>query len=147
MINMAVLLCILTTTKQSIYPECISTYISEGSLKLEVPIEFDEPQTICFVEDGSVAASSSEPLSITLSSLPPLLINVILPPSYPLTMPPELVSIRATHSWLLNITRLQAILNEMWQPGEGVLYNWIEYLRTGEFLPAMNMVASDGTIQ
>lgn len=129
-------------------------------LKLEIPVEFPEPKTVTLVqEDSSTSTSTSisttanpdiyaqQPLS--LSSLPPLVVSLILPPSYPLASPPHVASIRATNLWLPQSLRLQAILTRMWQPGEGILYNWIEFIRTGEFLTALSLTSSadDHTIR
>lgn len=126
---------------QSIYPECVSSEITDGTLKLEIPIEFDVPRKVCLVQDGTLATSSTsdadDQLILFLSSLPPLMISMILPPSYPLNSPPCLVSVRAIHLWMPYINRLKDLLTNMWQPGEGVLYNWIEFIRNGEFLSAL----------
>lgn len=81
-------------------------------------------------------------MSISLSALPPLLLYIILPPSYPIHSPPEISSFRASHLWLPDIERLQAALLEMWQAGEPLLYNWVEYIRTGDFLEKMDLLSS-----
>ena len=77
--------------------------------------------------------------TLILSVLPPLLLHIILPPSYPLHSPPKIVSLRAAHMWIPNIQILQTALTEMWQIGEQVLYNWVEYIRTGEFLQTIKL--------
>ncbi|RDB29614.1 E3 ubiquitin-protein ligase itt1 [Hypsizygus marmoreus] len=132
---------------ESIYPECMSGQIADNSLKLQIPIEFDEPQAVCIVQDDtmSTSCSSSEPdpqLNLSLSSLPPLMISMILPPSYPLSNPPYLTSIRASYLWVPQISRLQDILTNMWQPGEGILYTWIEFIRSGDFLHSLSLTSS-----
>lgn len=131
----------MVANTQSIYPECVSSEITDGTLKLEIPIEFDVPRKVCLVQDGTLATSSTsdadDQLILFLSSLPPLMISMILPPSYPLNSPPCLVSVRAIHLWMPYINRLKDLLTNMWQPGEGVLYNWIEFIRNGEFLSAL----------
>jgi E3 ubiquitin-protein ligase RNF14 len=84
--------------------------------------------------------SSASPSCISLSTLPPLLLQVVLPPTYPMHDPPQIVSFRATHSWLDRMSALKTLLLEMWQPGaEGVLYRWVEYIRNGEFLQPMEL--------
>ncbi|KAF5377546.1 hypothetical protein D9615_005196 [Tricholomella constricta] len=126
---------------QSIYPECISSEITGNSLRLEIPVEFDESYTVCVVQDVSSSMSnisnSDAQITLSLSSLPSLMISVTLPASYPLESPPTVTSIRASHLWLPHLSRLQKILTDMWQPGEGVLYAWIEFLRIGEFLQSL----------
>jgi E3 ubiquitin-protein ligase RNF14 len=57
-------------------------------------------------------------------------------------LPPEISSIRASHLWLPGIEQLQAALLAMWQAGEPLLYNWVEYIRTGDFLEKMNLLSS-----
>ena len=123
---------------------------SEGHIKLEIPVEFEVPRSV-IIEDISIPIStvslrgedkiSSESReTLILSVLPPLLLHVILPPSYPLHSPPEIVSLRATHMWMPNIQILQTALTEMWRIGEQVLYNWVEYIRTGEFLRTIKLI-------
>ncbi|KAE9410815.1 hypothetical protein BT96DRAFT_961538 [Gymnopus androsaceus JB14] len=129
---------------ESIYPDYISNDASKGSLKLEIPIEFEVPHKV-YIEDTNQAGSSSDP--ITLSLLPPLLVTITLPPTYPLRAPPQLVSIRATHVWMPYTPQLQQLLIDMWQAGEGVLYNWIEFIRSGKFLDALGMIQDPRIIQ
>lgn len=122
---------------------------SQGHIKLEIPVEFEVPRSVIVEEDILMSPISSAPTSLEdkissretliLSVLPPLLLHVILPPSYPLHSPPEIVSLRATHMWIPNIQILQTALIEMWQIGEQVLYNWVEYIRTGEFLETIKL--------
>lgn len=137
---------------ESIYPECISSQITEGTLKLEIPIEFEEPRNVNLTKDcpsSPTTMSCDRPSeSVTLSTLPSLLIELTLPPSYPLYRPPQLVSIRATHFWLARIPLLHNALTNMWNPGEGALYQWVEFLRTGDFLQNLDLVSSiDMSIQ
>jgi E3 ubiquitin-protein ligase RNF14 len=73
---------------------------------------------------------------------------MILPPSYPLHSAPQLTSIRAIYLCVPMLMRLQSILTEMWTPGEGVLYSWIEFIRTGDFLRSIGLTSTVGnTIQ
>jgi len=80
-------------------------------------------------------------LSASLSTLPPLLLHLILPPAYPLHVAPHIASIRATHEWLPDPARLSPVLLDLWQAGEPVLYNWIEHIRTGEFLELLELLS------
>jgi E3 ubiquitin-protein ligase RNF14 len=73
-------------------------------------------------------------LTVSLSTLPPLLIHINLPSYYPLHVSPQITSVRATHVWLPDAASLSSLLLNLWQTGEPALYNWIEYIRTGEFL-------------
>lgn len=79
---------------------------------------------------------------MSLSSLPPLLLEIILPPLYPLHQAPAIVSVHATHAWLpVKALFLQNRMMELWQEGEGVLYTWIEWIRSGEFLKTLKLTS------
>ena len=110
----------------------------EGHIKLEIPVEFEMPRSV-IIEEVTLMDKISPRETLNLSVLPPLLLHVILPPSYPLHSPPEIVSLRATHMWIPNIQVLQTALTEMWRIGEQVLYNWVEYIRSGEFLQTIRL--------
>ncbi|KAF9042083.1 hypothetical protein BJ165DRAFT_1349187 [Panaeolus papilionaceus] len=136
---------------ESIYPEFITSTTSDSILKLEIPVEFSEPRTVLISESTSLTPSTSDtPViptrkatlqTLSLTSLPSLLLQLILPPSYPLFTPPQIVSIRAMHTWLPDVSALNPLLLEMWQKGEGVLYTWMEFIRTGEFLNNLKLVS------
>ena len=100
------------------------------------------------ITQSSEATASVSPLeALSLSTLPPLLLQISLPTGYPLTEAPKLISMRATHLWLPQIGLLNKVLTEMWIAGEGVLYTWVEHLRTGEFLKALGFIREDGKIE
>jgi len=71
---------------------------------------------------------------MTVTALPPVRLSVRLPQAYPLRLPPELLSITTTHNWFLDVGQLSDQLIERWEEGETILYTWIEYIHTGEFL-------------
>ena len=108
-----------------------------------VPLEEDSHTT----EDWNQAVRERLPsthdtagdrASVPLSLLPPLLLEIILPPAYPTYVPPQIVALHATHGWLgRRVAPLRQLLLEMWQAGEGVLYTWIEWIRSGDFLEAL----------
>ncbi|TFK57437.1 hypothetical protein OE88DRAFT_1651154 [Heliocybe sulcata] len=143
---------------QSIYPECSSDDISKGSIKLEIPIELGGIREVEIVDDGTLSSSAelledvgssskavseaSGPISLSLSTLPPLLLDIVLPSSYPLRNPPILLHIHATQSWLSRAasTLLTQKLIEIWNEGEGALYAWVEWIRSADFLEAVNMI-------
>lgn len=112
---------------------------SEGHIKLEIPVEFGTPRSVIIKEDTMMDNMISPRETLNLAVLPPLLLHVILPPSYPLHSPPEIVSLRAMHMWIPNIQVLQTILTDMWRIGEQVLYNWVETIRSGEFLQTIKL--------
>jgi E3 ubiquitin-protein ligase RNF14 len=135
---------------QSIHPDCVSSALSNGSLALEISIELGESITVTVVDEATQAGSApeartdiNEDLRLSLSTLPPLLLHVILPPTYPLHNPPEISSLSATHSWLPQscIHALQRDLLDMWRHEEVVLYDWVEYLRNAEFLQTSQILS------
>ncbi|KXN84789.1 E3 ubiquitin-protein ligase itt1 [Leucoagaricus sp. SymC.cos] len=126
---------------ESIYPECISSHLNDGLLRLEVPIELGDARLVkIHPQDRGGILNHDKPQSLKLSTLPSLLLQLSLPQGYPITGPPQILSLRATHLWLSKLLQLQGRLREQWQAGEGVLYNWIEYIRTGEFLSELDML-------
>ncbi|KAJ7102167.1 hypothetical protein B0H15DRAFT_315843 [Mycena belliarum] len=130
---------------ESIFPDFISTNQPhqpdkfESFLKLEIPIDLGEPYTVVLVDD----VTDSNVATLSLTSLPPLLLHVVLSAAYPSQGPPA-VTVRAHHSWLPTplLWRLQAILRGMWTPGEGVLYEWVEIIRGGDFLGSLDLKSS-----
>lgn len=140
---------------ESIFPECISSrFDAEGRLKLEIPIEFDHGRKVHIVqrnhdssESTSDGPSNNSIEVVEVSTLPPLLVNISLPTTYPAQAPPNIISIRAAHLWIPRIGILNDILTGLWQPGDGVLYNLVEHIRTGEFLEALDLVNKDGEIE
>lgn len=88
---------------------------------------------------------SEEREKLFLSILPPILLQIVLPPSYPSHCPPAIVSIRATHPWLSDTSSLNDFLVKMWKPGEAVLYLWIEYIRSGDFLRDLKFFSDDNS--
>ncbi|KAG6885947.1 hypothetical protein C0993_007449 [Termitomyces sp. T159_Od127] len=135
---------------ESIYPECISNEMTNKSLRLEIPVEFGAPRIVRVEQDTSLTQCDSPsvpPLDLSLSSLPPITLNVVLPALYPMNEPPTLTSIRAAHFWLPQTSRLHQVLTGLWQPGEGVLYTWIELLRNGDFFDAVNLLDDNDDIR
>ena len=109
---------------------------SKGVLRLEVPVELPNTTEVSIISSSS---GSSEPRTISLNTLPPILLDVWLPPAYPYT-PPQLRAVHATYSWLsLDGPGLRESLAGKWEEGQGVLYNWVEWIRTGEFLEELGM--------
>jgi E3 ubiquitin-protein ligase RNF14 len=125
---------------QSIYPECVSSRRTENLLRLEIPIEFCGSRSVRVI---SPTDNPDDSASLLLSTLPPLLLQLSFPPNYPISSPPTIVSLHATHHWLPGLSQLQYRLNCQWQPGQAVLYDWTEYVRTGGFLSDLDMLNED----
>ncbi|KAI0042668.1 hypothetical protein FA95DRAFT_1635888 [Auriscalpium vulgare] len=131
---------------ESIFPDCVSSASGNGMKKLEIPVELGDPRPVLVTDDLSAAAAGfarepAQPLSLSLASLPPVLLELILPATYPLYTAPFIASIHATSSWVSH-SLLQQKLLAMWQPGETVLYNWVEWIRSAEFLNDIDLVSS-----
>ncbi|TCD70047.1 translation termination inhibitor protein itt1 [Steccherinum ochraceum] len=130
---------------ESIYPDCVSSDLSKGVIKLEIPVELSEPTSLISAEDDPPTATfASLP---RLSVLPPLLLDIVLPPTYPTHSAPHILSIHATHSWLPSNMGIQRRLAEMWNAGEGVLYTWVEWIRSGEFLDALELTSTKESLR
>ena len=128
------------TILQSIYPDCVSRSSSNGVLKFEIPVELEYPRDV-FVT-GSETTETQEH-HLTLSSLPPVLMEVVLPPTYPLFEAPKITSFHVSGSWIPRSGLLLEALMEMWRPGEGILYTWVEWIRSAAFLSAMHIIHDD----
>ncbi len=125
----------------------------QGIIRLEVPVELPAPRFVVAVQGVAVQSEeahlqhdmNSELLPcermVSLSTLPPLLLEILLPPNYPLYDPPQIVSMHAMQSWL-PLARLHRILMDKWEAGEGVLFTWIECVRSGEFLGILGLTFS-----
>ncbi|KAJ3718283.1 hypothetical protein C8R42DRAFT_675575 [Lentinula raphanica] len=133
---------------EAIYPDYVSNDTSSGSVKLEIPVELGGPHDILLTNIVQAGPSTSSPQSLTLTLLPPLLLHITLPDTYPLQASPQLSLIRSTHSWLFHTTRLEDLIVEKWsgQSGEGVLCDVVELIRSGAFLDDLDMYHDHDTI-
>ncbi|KAI6137238.1 RWD-domain-containing protein [Pisolithus sp. B1] len=156
---------------------------SNGTVRLEVPVELDSEKQIEIVpilhelynittgpvqpalldsaadkyEHSCSPTSTVSPISVPLSNLPPLLLDIILPPSYPTHSPAELVAARAVSGWVppRMIEEMRRQMMEMWTDmggdavsggGTGILYTWVEWIRSGEFLTSIGLAGRNGRI-
>lgn len=114
------------------YPDILTVGTVPGGreIKLDVGIELEEEREIEIV--SSVVAD--EVVRTRVGYLPPLVVTVHLPPTYPQTEP-TIESVHAKHAWLgpSLVHQLVERLGRMWT-GEGVLWQWVEEIRTGAFL-------------
>lgn len=114
-----------------------------------MPVELAESTAVSvrsdIILDGDTSnrAGPSNVRPFSLSALPPLLLEVFLPPSYPFTAP-QVRNIHATYSWLpVRGTALLDCLLMRWEKGEGVLYIWVDWIRSGEFLEELGLLSTD----
>ncbi|KAF8845404.1 hypothetical protein BDN67DRAFT_993632 [Paxillus ammoniavirescens] len=82
--------------------------------------------------------------SAVLSTLPPLHLHISLPSSYPLHALPTIQSLQAASGWLPQwvLGDMKRRMCEMCNTaeGSGVLYTWVEWIRSGEFLADVGML-------
>jgi len=90
--------------------------------------------------------AESQEYHLSLSSLPPVLLEIVLPPAYPLRAAPEIISFHVSGSWIPLSGRLLEQLRGMWQPGETTLYAWVEGIQGANFLDSMGIIR-DGVIR
>lgn len=125
---------------QAIYPDFMSETSQAGRWTFEILVELSEPCRIAVTEHTSPEDE------VTISFLPPILMDVQLPEDYPLHAPPHIISIRATHDWLSEYKKMSESLLAMWTPGEPVIATWIEWICSATFLDELDISdAIDGS--
>ncbi|KAG8220091.1 hypothetical protein J3R82DRAFT_1110 [Butyriboletus roseoflavus] len=148
---------------QSIHPTiCVSNEDKIVTLLVPVELGLDTPLLIFTVPHDTYLSSASfsvpahvpslsASLSASLSILPPLHLRIALPLSYPAHSPPIIQSLLATSAWLppSALTLIKERMTAMWSPGDnsGVLYAWVEWIRTGDFLADIGLLADTRSIQ
>ncbi len=116
---------------------------SKGMIRLEVPVDLPGSTAVVLASDSTIQSGSSSssgpstPKTISLTTLPPILLDICLPRTYPYT-PPQVRAVHATYSWL-SLDGLREALAGKWEEGQGVLYTWVEWIRSGEFLEELGM--------
>ncbi|KAG9314645.1 RWD-domain-containing protein [Chiua virens] len=140
---------------ESIHPTICISY-DDGIATLLVPVELgkDTPVFIFSVPHDTYLSSNQfivppdvPALHTSLSILPPLRLRIALPPLYPSQAPPIIQSLQANSAWLppCILTLVEERLIAMWSPGDdsGILYTWVEWIRTGNFLSDIGFLADD----
>nr|VWO96629.1 Uncharacterized protein [Ganoderma boninense] len=129
---------------EAIHPDFLSTGASKGYIRLEIPVDLAEPtvvllQTASADHDRLPSSGAGSSASLSLTTLPPILLDISIPQAYPY-IPPQIRTLHATHSWLPQVgSELRDHLTGKWEAGEGVLYTWVEWVRTGEFLDDLHL--------
>ena len=127
---------------QSTYPEILPNERPEEGepFVLQVSVQLPEPTHVHILEDKSTTI----PYTVNnVSHLPPLRLTLLLPPTYPLELPPVIHSLDCIHDWLTPATiRLsKERLLTLWDR-ENVLGIWIDHIRNGELLSSLNLAHS-----
>ncbi|KAI0296600.1 hypothetical protein BC826DRAFT_908281 [Russula brevipes] len=109
-------------------------------MKFEIPVDLECPTDVFVTGSGNAELQEHH---LSLSSLPPIFLEIVLPPAYPLRAAPSIVSFHVSGSWVPRSGRLLEKLIDLWQPGHVILYTWVEWIRSAEFLASMNMIQDD----
>jgi len=138
---------------EAIYPEYLLKLQSdeEEVVKLTVPVELGEgqPKEVTLYDPDAPDNDSTPPATISLLTLPPILLSLRLPHGYPVYNPPVITTIQAALPWITkqHLDRLQCVLVDLWEEqneiqgeGRGILYDWIEMLRSAAFLENLGFV-------
>lgn len=131
---------------ESIYPDYILA-CEKDTVKLEIPVELGASRRISVTSFVSNTGDTDSISEIKISYLPPVLLTIQLPDTYPLHSPPTISTLHVTHTWLPRELGLLECLNEQWLEGEGVLCNWVESIRSGDFLEKLGLVDTNGDIR
>jgi E3 ubiquitin-protein ligase RNF14 len=148
-------------TYQSVYDSLVQVKPSkqeDGSIRmtLEIPITLSDSTTaeLSTFHDPD-EASPVTPLK--LSHLPPIKVNILIPPLYPIFEPPRLVGLEAqvgsgAEQWLDKTYRveIETRLGQMWSEdkeltgeGSGVIWRWWEWIGSGECLADSGLLKGD----
>lgn len=93
--------------------------------------------------------SSSSIVRVEVSHLPSLLVDVQLPPTYPVLAPPTSVEVKSSQSWLSDslCERLRMIIDDMSREqqeiGEGILVRILDLVLSGDVLHSLSLYHMD----
>lgn len=139
----------------AVYPDILdSRSVPDGrEIKLDVAIELEKErvfEVVSSVPDSSSGSGSgagpsraqsqtngscSGSIQTRLTHLPPILLTVLLPPTYPATRP-VIQNVHPRHAWLAPslVRKLVTRLDQMWTEDETILWLWVEDIQSGAFL-------------
>ncbi|KAH6908859.1 hypothetical protein BKA70DRAFT_254278 [Coprinopsis sp. MPI-PUGE-AT-0042] len=128
----------------------------ECTISFSIPVELPTVQDVIIhpahvppatLQEGhqvSLSPNLETPIKVSVSVLPSFLLDITLPAEYPLSQAPVLKRLEPTHAWLQDSSALIEQMLAMWQEEEGVLSQWVEYLRSGDFLVNLSMETKTG---
>jgi E3 ubiquitin-protein ligase RNF14 len=113
--------------------------------------------TIAELSTSHAADEVSPVTPLKLSHLPPIKVNIRIPPLYPIYEPPEIIALEATvgseaDQWLDKPYRVEIEhrLETMWSEdkelageGSGVIWRWWEWIGSGECLSDLGLLKDD----
>lgn len=100
---------------------------------LPLPEDLSQIEVAIVKDQGACSNQESNSLPCCVKYLPPLLLHLKFPISYPSDEPPEF---NISSSWLdlAKLGRLCRKLDEMWQKSEPVVFNWVDWLENNALL-------------
>jgi E3 ubiquitin-protein ligase RNF14 len=121
-----------------------------------MPITLSET-TIAELSTSQAADEVSPVTPLKLSHLPPIKVEIRIPPLYPIYEPPEIISLKApvgseADQWLDKPYRVEIEhrLETMWSEdkelageGSGVIWRWWEWIGSGECLSDLGLLKND----
>jgi E3 ubiquitin-protein ligase RNF14 len=143
------------TCLQSIYPDQITRHSGEEgqTIFIRIDITLSTPTKVVCRQEANTSSSSVQPLIVEAAGadlpsigivtpvLPPILVNLHLPQTYPQSTAPTIKTLTnadASETWLPSRTeqRVKNELEKLWAAaeGEGVLWSWVDWLASGAFL-------------
>lgn len=118
------------------------------SFSLQIQVDLNRDYILKVLGDTGDHAHSEE--SIQISYLPPIHMNLLLPPSYPHEQPPQIISLSSMHDWLPEqvLKKLAEDLREIWNRERCIILAlWLDHIRDGEELLKSLGFLSEDTIQ
>jgi E3 ubiquitin-protein ligase RNF14 len=146
---------------QSIYDSLVHVQPTKDDedyklITLEIPITLSAT-TITELSSPHAGEAASQVTPLKLSHLPPIKVDIRIPPSYPLYQPPDIIRLSApvgseADQWLDKRYRLEIErrLGMMWGEdkeiageGSGVIWRWWEWIGSGECLTDLGLLKED----
>lgn len=117
-----------------------------SSFQLRIQINLNQDYIADVVEVTDDTPRSSEG-SIRISHMPPIFMNLLLPPLYPHEEPPEVISLWSMYNWLPDYLSQKLIedLQEIWNRERSVvLALWLDHIQDGrELLESLELLNND----
>ena len=149
------------TDPQSIYPSQLTLLPNPSSrpgrlLSISISIALPSSFPTILKQSTSTTGSSALLPTLEIAHLPPITVRLLLPPSYPLQLPPKVLSLRANlpdgdlrHHWMEKnlLGKVENRMIELWEEekavlgeGAGVMWRWWEWIGVGDFLTDLGCI-------